>query len=207
MRKPQSVKALEDFGRTRLSKSFYMREFLYSEISNALGIPNIPDYPDVAVEACTKLCQELLEPLNETFGRISIFSGYRSPSVNQTGNEKGLGCASNESNYAGHIFDYKDKDGKMGATASVVIPWFADRYQAGRNWQSLAWWIHDNLPHCGLCFFPSLAAFNITWHESSKEKSIYSYIAPKGYLTRSGMDNYSGDHSPHYEDFPKLRMP
>ena len=110
--------------------------------------------------------------LNETFGRISVFSGYRSPLVNQTGNEKGLNCASNESNYASHIFDHKDKDGKIGATASIVIPWFADQYQDARDWQSLAWWIHDNLPHCGLCFFPSLAAFNITWHESNKEKSI-----------------------------------
>ena len=32
MRKPQSVKTLEEFGRVRLSRSFYMRDFLYSEI-------------------------------------------------------------------------------------------------------------------------------------------------------------------------------
>ncbi|MEL6384408.1 MAG: peptidase M15, partial [Cyanobacteria bacterium J06626_18] len=33
MKKPQTVKSLEEFGRVRLSKSFFMREFLYSEIS------------------------------------------------------------------------------------------------------------------------------------------------------------------------------
>ena len=76
----------------------------------------IPDNPDIAIEACTNLCNELLEPLNDAFGRISIFSGYRSPSVNKTGNENKLNCASNESNYAGHIFDYKDKDNNIGAT-------------------------------------------------------------------------------------------
>jgi len=76
MRKPQSVKSLEDLGRIRLSKSFYMRDFLYSEISNYYGIPNIPDNIDISIEACSNLCTELLEPLNETFGRISIFSGY-----------------------------------------------------------------------------------------------------------------------------------
>ncbi len=207
MRKPQSVKSLEDLGRVKLSKSFYMRDFLYSEISNFYAIPNIPDNPDIAIEACSSLCQQLLEPLNETFGRVSIFSGYRSPSVNQTGNDKKLNCASNESNYASHIFDYRDKSNSIGATASIVIPWFADQYERGRDWQALAWWIHDNLPHCGLYFFPSLAAFNITWHESNKDKTIYSYINPKGCLTKPGMDNYSGDHSEHYEGFPRLKMP
>lgn len=206
MQKPKSVKSLENLGRVRLSKSFYMRDFLYSEISNFYGEPNIPDNPDLAVEACSHLCEELLEPLNDTFGRITIFSGYRSPSVNQLCNEKKLNCASNKSNYAAHIFDYKDQDDCMGATVSVVIPWFADLYDNGngRGWQALAWWIHDNLPHCGLYFFPNLAAFNITWHQCNKEKTIHSYIKPKGCLTKAGMDNYEGDHSDWYEGFPIL---
>ena len=122
MRKPQSVKSLENLGRVRLSKSFYMRDFLYSEISNYYGIQNIPDYPDIAIEACSNLCKELLEPLNETFGRISIFSGYRSPSINQTGNDNKLNCASNVSNYAGHIFDYKDANGKLGRRLALLSP-------------------------------------------------------------------------------------
>lgn len=205
MRKPQSVKSLEDFGRVKLSKSFYMRDFLYSEISNFYGVANIPDNPEVAIEACSKICEILLEPLNDTFERISIFSGYRSPAVNETGNEKQLSCASNESNYAAHIFDYPDKNDDLGATVSVVIPWFADQYEKGdREWQALAWWIHDHLPHCGLYFFPKLAAFNIRWHETDKEKAIRSYVEPRGYLTKKGMDNYTGDHSDWYEGFPEF---
>ena len=204
MRKPQSVKSLENLGRVRLSESFYMRDFLYSEISNFHEIPNIPDHPDIAIESCSNLCDELLEPLNATFGRISILSGYRSPSINQFGNDNKLNCATNESNYAAHIFDYKDANGHIGATVSVVVPWFADQYDKGSDWRSLAWWIHDNLPHCGLYFFPSLAAFNITWHAVKKEKTIHSYINPKGCLTRAGMENYEGDHSGWYEGFPKL---
>ena len=205
MRKPQSVKSLENLGRVRLSKSFYMRDFLYSEISNFHEISNIPDHPDIAIESCSHLCNELLEPLNATFGRISIFSGYRSPSINQFGNDNKLNCATNESNYAAHIFDYKDANGHIGATVSVVVPWFADQYDKGNDWRSLAWWIHDNLPHCGLYFFPPLAAFNITWHEVKKEKTIHSYINPKGCLTRAGKENYEGDHSGCYEGFPKLK--
>ena len=34
MRTPKSVKGAEDFGRIRLSKSFFVRDFLYSEIAN-----------------------------------------------------------------------------------------------------------------------------------------------------------------------------
>lgn len=42
MKKPNTVKALEDLGRVRLSKSFYFRDFLYSEISNHYGIAQYP---------------------------------------------------------------------------------------------------------------------------------------------------------------------
>nr|WP_256202927.1 hypothetical protein [Pseudomonas sp. URMO17WK12:I4] len=57
MQKPQTVSALEDLGRVRLSKSFFMRDFLYSEISQTHGIPNIPDFPDRAIEAGRQLCE------------------------------------------------------------------------------------------------------------------------------------------------------
>ena len=63
MRKPESVKALENLGRERLSKSFFMRDFLYSEVANFYQIQNIPDHPDLAIAAGKRLCKELLEPL------------------------------------------------------------------------------------------------------------------------------------------------
>lgn len=206
MKRPQSANSLEEFGRARLSKSFFMRDFLYSEISNWYEIQNIPDNPDLAIQACSMLCTDLLEPLNETFGRISIFSGYRSTSVNRKGNEKGIRCASNEANYAGHIFDHLDENGLMGATASIAIPWFADKYQEGADWRGLAWWIHDNLPYSYLEFYPKLAAFNIAWHEKPK-KEIHSYISPKGCLTKPGKKNHSEDHSEWYKEYPKLNNP
>ena len=63
MRKPGSVKSLEDLGRVRLSENFFMRDFLYSEVANLYGIPNIPDDPDLAIETGRALCENLLEPL------------------------------------------------------------------------------------------------------------------------------------------------
>ena len=46
MRSPASYDALETLGRVRLGQHFFMRDFLYSEISNFHAIPNIPDDPD-----------------------------------------------------------------------------------------------------------------------------------------------------------------
>jgi hypothetical protein len=116
MKSPSTVAALEELGRVRLSPSFFMRDFLYSEIADFHRLPNIPEDPDLAIEAGRRLCENLLEPLNATFGRIAIRSAYRSPEVNGFGNSSGLNCASNEANYAGHIWDRRDAAGRLGAT-------------------------------------------------------------------------------------------
>jgi hypothetical protein len=76
MRRPGSVSALEDLGRVRLSENFFMRDMLYSEIANHYGIPNIPDDPELAISAGTRLCEDLLEPIWAKIGRISIRSAF-----------------------------------------------------------------------------------------------------------------------------------
>jgi hypothetical protein len=197
----RTVRALEELGRVRLSPSFFMRDFLHSEIANFYGMPNLPDDPKLALHVGRRLCQELLEPLNATFGRIAIRSAYRSPSVNALGNEKGHNCASNERNRAGHIWDRRDAAGFCGGAACIVVPWFADRYAKGADWRSLAYWIHDHLPYSRLQFFPKLAAFNISWHERPV-RAIYSYIAPRGYLLRG--DASESSYAKLYAGFPPL---
>ncbi len=210
MKKPATIQALEEFGRVRLSKHFFMRDFLYSDITNLHGVPNIPDDPDLAIAAGSRLCEELLEPLSATFGRIAVRSAYRSCEVNGYGSAQqkaGKGaykCGSNEYNYADHIWDRRDGEGRMGATACIVIPWFADRYGQGADWRALAWWIHDHLPYSSMYFFPKLAAFNLQWREEP-ERRIDSYVTPKGCLTRPGMDNHEGSHAEWYEGFPQLQ--
>jgi hypothetical protein len=120
--RPGSVRSLEEFGRVRLSASFFMRDFLHSEIADFNGIPNIPDAPDLAIAAGRKLCEQLLEPLQATFGRLAIRSAYRAPAVNEFGNRHGLSCASNLRNYGRHIWDRRDAAGAMGAMATLVVP-------------------------------------------------------------------------------------
>jgi hypothetical protein len=198
MRQPQSVKGLEELGRVRLSASFFMRDFLYSEIATIHGLPNIPDDPDLAIAAGMALCENLLEPLQARFGRISIRSAFRSCAVNQFGNLNKLNCASNEANYAGHIWDRHDAEGRMGATACVVVNSFVPYYERTTDWEALAWFVHDHLPYSEMEFFPKLAAFNLTWSEAPKRR-ISSYIPPRrGVLTRPEMDNATGRHDSAY---------
>lgn len=199
MRKPTSVSTLSDFGRVRLSKHFFMRDFLFSDIAAIHGLANAPDDPDLAVAAGERLCQELLEPIQNTFGRIAIRSAYRSAEVNGLGNamqrdgRKGYNCVSNETNAAGHIWDRRDADGCMGAVACIVVPGFWDRFQQPGDWQKLAWWIHDHLPYSTLEFFPTYWAFNIGWHERPR-RIITSFVEPRGCLTKPGMANHDGSH-------------
>jgi len=199
-----AVRALEDFGRVRLSKHFFMRDFLYSEISAVHGIPNVPNEPDLAIEAGSGLCEHLLEPLRAIFGHVAIRSAFRNASVNRYGNRHKLNCARNPKTHAKHIWDHRDADGCIGATACVVIPWFidSDRYRATRDWRPLAWFIHDRLPYSEMCFFPKNAAFNLAWRSRHPRREIRSYIAPKGILTRPGLANHDGDHSACYPGFP-----
>jgi hypothetical protein len=199
-----SYDKLEDLGRVRLSQNFFMRDFLYSEIAAWHGLRNVPDHPEQAIAVGKLLCEHLLEPLQATFGRIHIRSAYRSPLVNRFGNENKLNCASNEANYAGHIWDYADAQGKRGATACIVVPWLVDFVEKGGSWTAMAWWIHDHLPYSSLYFFPRLAAFNISWHEAPVRR-IDSYAPPKGCLTRPGMPNHQGgSHAGEYAGFPTL---
>lgn len=196
---------LEDIGRIRLSPNFFFRDFLHSEIASAFGIVNQPDDIELATAAGSRLCQELLEPLHATFGKVCIRSGYRSRQLNALGHKLRLGCASNDRNFASHIWDARDADGRMGATATIVIPWFVDFLENGGDWRAMAWFVHDHLPYSHMCFYPRLGAFNLQWREQP-ERKIMSWRQPKGLLFRRGMEDlFSGiprDHSP----FPELRL-
>lgn len=208
MRRPRSYTALEDLGRIRLSRHFFMRNFLHSEIGNFFGVPNIPEDPDLAVAAGRRLATELLDPLVETFGPVEIRSGYRSPALNHFGatEVRPQKCSANEKSYAGHIWDRRDAAGRMGACVSVVVPWFADSYERGRDWRDLAWWVHDHLPYHAMYFFPRLAAFNLTWREA-REPGIKSYISPRGTLLAPGATPGEAPQARavRYADFPPFR--
>ena len=134
MDKPRSVAELTELGRVRLSEHFFMRDMLYSEVANFHGMPNIPEDPDLAIATGEKLCQLVLEPMHRTFGGIVVRLAYRSPGVNDfchqrlIAGENAYYCSDNVYGAARHIWDIRDADGHMGATASVIVPWYLERY-------------------------------------------------------------------------------
>jgi hypothetical protein len=210
MKRLDTVAALADFGRTRLSASFFMRDFLFSDVATIHGLANVPDDPTLAIAAGTRLCEDLLEPIQLRFGRIAIRSAFRSAEVNalcnarQRSGARGYGCASNEKNFASHIWDRRDAANRMGATACIVVPAFHDAF--GREeggWRRMAWWIHDHLPYSSLEFFPTLFAFNVQWREEP-ERRIDSYAIPKGCLTRPGLADHSGRHDAEWQGIDAL---
>jgi hypothetical protein len=205
VKRPRSYVGLEDLGRIRLSTYFAFRDFLGSEVGNFHGISNVPDNPDLAIAAGQALAENLLDPLVETFGPIDIRSAYRSPELNHFGatQAKPQKCAANDKNRAGHIWDQRDAAGRMGACASVSIPWFARRYADGRDWRDLAWWLWDHLDFHEVWFFPKTAAFNLTWREAPR-KRILSYIPPKGLLADPTRPP-PPDRAAAYADFPPFR--
>ena len=212
-RTPRTPHALGELGRVRLSRHFFLRNFLNSEIGNVDGVPNLPVDPDLAIAAGRGLCEHLLEPMVETFGPLEVRSGYRSPSLNAYGNamqrlgRRGYECASNEWNRAGHIWDLRDRDGRMGACATIVIPWFADRFAEGRDWRDLAYWMFDHLPFESALFFPKLCAFNLTWKEGEPARKVSSYVVPKGTLIAPGGEPPEGPAArrARWSDFPPFQ--
>jgi len=206
MRAVTSLDLLERLGKTRLSRHFFARDFLYSEIGSFHAIPNLPGDVDLFLAAGRAFCTELLDPMVETFGPVAVRSAYRSPDVNGFGNDHDLKCARNEANYAGHIWDKRDAAGRMGACVSLVVPWFADQYNQGRDWRDLAYWVHDHLPYHEMWFFPTNAAFNLTWRENPA-RMISSYVAPRGKLLAAGGEPEEGlaTRRAHYADFPAFR--
>lgn len=203
-----SLYSIENLGRTRLSSAFFMRDFLYSEISQVEALANIPVDSELAIQAGKGLCENILEPIQTHLGKVSIRSAYRSPTINRIGNEKKYNCSKNETSYARHIWDVRDALGHYGATACIVVNSFVDYYEETGDWTALAWWIHDHVPgYRDMAFYPKLAAFNINWYSGTINEQVIMSQVPnphtgkKGILTRTGWDNFKGDHSEYYKNF------
>jgi hypothetical protein len=196
------VRSAEALGRVRLSASFFMRDFLHSEIAAIYGMANMPDDPDLAIAAGWPLrasagavagdVRSAGHPVRLPFARSQRLRQRAFSQLRLQREKSGtphLGSA--------------QRDGGMGAVTSIVIPWLVDRLDRGVTWQSMAWWIHDHLPYSELQFFPKLAAFKIGWHERPRRR-ISSFAPPRGVLTKPGLANHGGDHSEWYRGFPAL---
>ena len=220
------LRALDAFGRQRLSKHYFMRDFLYSEVAEVHGIPNVPDNAELAIKSGRALCRNLLEPIRHVFGHITIRSAFRSVNVNGYCNCHDMSCSSNKASCANHIWDHEDGEGCMGATACIVIPVLADwiAEKPGWDWQVLAWFIHDHLPYSEMVFFARNGTVNLTWRgdpddaaqdgdvrqfdgnsdsivwRSEPTGRVLSWVNPRGLMVKNGKPKEGRFRSEHYEN-------
>ncbi|MET3124394.1 hypothetical protein AAKU67_004009 [Oxalobacteraceae bacterium GrIS 2.11] len=166
----ESYSGLDKLGRIPLSDNFHFREFLYSEIAVNYQLKNVPDNVDLAYQSGQKLCELLLEPLQATFGRIHIRSGFRSQKVNQAGIKHK--CAADNDGF--HTWDHVSKSNGHGAMACISIPNVSKIVIAGEvDFTSIAWWIYDHLPEWSVMeffgqsdfSFANEVTFNLGWNE------------------------------------------
>ena len=167
----QTYQGLDRLGRIRLSRSFHLREFLYSEIAMHYGIRNVPDTGRIeeAVFAGAQLCERLLEPLQSRFGCIHVRSGYRCRAVNAAGVGR-HNCAADNDGF--HTWDWPSPRHGRGATACISIPAVSRAVLSGEApFEALAWWIFDHLVDWSFMEFFATSeysdelCFNLGWHE------------------------------------------
>jgi len=105
-----------------LSANFTLKELTKSDTAMRLGLDNTPD--DDALENLKTLCEKVLQPVRDNFGRVTVNSGYRSP----------------ESNAA--VGGSKTSDHCKGMAADIEVD--------GVSNPDLAQWIMDNLEYTQL---------------------------------------------------------
>jgi hypothetical protein len=60
----------------RISRNFILRDFMYSTHAKLMGVPNEPEDLDMVIKSGKAICEKILEPILEHFGRFAITFGY-----------------------------------------------------------------------------------------------------------------------------------
>ena len=206
MRKPRTVRSAETFGRVRLSQSFFMRDFLYSEIANLHGLAEPARRPrpgdrrrPEAVRASARTAAGDVRAAGDPVG-LSRPGGQR---LRQRAfPELRLERTQSRAPYLGSAqrgWRHR-RDGQLGRALAGRPP------RSGATWQAMAWWIHDHLPYSELQFFPKLAAFNIGWHEKPRRR-ISSFVPRAGCSPSPAWPTMTATTATTTRRFPELALP
>ena len=63
----------------KLTRNFSLSELIKSDTAIRLGIDNNPNADQI--EKLKALCENILRPVRDHFGRVKVTSGYRSPEL------------------------------------------------------------------------------------------------------------------------------
>ena len=157
-----NLQDLEDFGRIRLSKSFLVRDFLYSEAADYFGMSNMPQKPDLMVTTGRELCRRILEPLTATFGPLHIRTGYLADEI----------CAITDQPNDPFQWDRAENGVGIGAGAEIVIPGLPEQLINQGAWRSMAYWFSEKLPIHQAIFSLERCTITVSWN-SRPERAVY----------------------------------
>lgn len=71
------LQAFDTVNKTRLSKNFLLRDFMYSTEAAVMGLTNLPEDWGMVIRAGKALCEKIMEPILEHFGQFAITFGYQ----------------------------------------------------------------------------------------------------------------------------------
>src|SRR6056300_1068368 len=102
-----------------LSRNFTLQELIKSDTAIRLNIDNNPNGDQI--DKLKQLCENVLQPVRDQFGRVKVTSGFRSPELC-----KAIGSSSNSQHAKAEAADFEC---------------------VGVDNAELADWIKDNLPY------------------------------------------------------------
>lgn len=124
----------EALARTRLSKNFILRDFLFSIEAASLGLSNYPEHPELVIAAGRALCDKILEPVLAQFGHFAITFGYQCRQAIEAGMSESERANPHSSNP--HQFDRQTFGDQVYARVDILPYCVEDgevsRYDFGR---------------------------------------------------------------------------
>lgn len=150
----------------RVGKYFVLSDFLYSQDATIQGIPNCPFLESPEVEGMRGLCREILDPVVDQFGPVSITFGYASPQLWQKWHGQ------NTELYGLHLF--RPPQGGIGGAADIVI------HSHRRDPRPVLNWVRDNCVYDRLIIFPGSEILCLAWTEVKPRYECKEWVWAEG---------------------------
>lgn len=122
-----------------LTDHFTVWEMLHSNTCDRIGMLNRLDEPEVIIPRLRTLCQQVLEPLRQQYGKIIVISGYRSDCLNYV-----VGGVPNSQHCLGEAADIyvSDYDELKQYAAFIQQNLTFDQLIMERNKKTGNYWLH-----------------------------------------------------------------
>lgn len=100
---------------TRLSSNYILRDFTYSTEAGLMGLANQPEDLEMVIRAGQAICEKVLEPITDQFGRPAITYGYACREAIEAGYE-----VKNPKSSAPHQWDRKSFGDEVYARVDIL---------------------------------------------------------------------------------------